>query len=76
MEPIQVSSPGPLRTSKVVHRVNSMDMNMHVDYKLKKLVVKYLIVRDPTVLTDNFHQSLKMAPPLEKRLERDGMLDN
>ena len=76
MEPIQVSSPGPLRTSKLVHLVNSMDINMHVDYKLKKLVVKYLIVRDPTVLTDNFHQSLKMATPLEKRLERDGMLNN
>ena len=51
---------------------------MHMDYKLKMMVVKYPIINDPIikdleVLYDNFQQVVKIARVLEKRLKRDGM---
>ena len=36
-----------------------------LDYELKRMVVKYPIIRDPTVLTNNFQQAMKMATALE-----------
>ena len=52
-----------------------LDQLMHVDYELKRMVVKYPIIRDRAVLTDNLQQAVKMATALEKRLNRDGMRD-
>ena len=39
------------------------------------MVVKYPIVKKP-VSTNNFQQAMKLATALEKRLKRDGMLDD
>ena len=47
-----------------------------MDHDLKRMAVKFPIVKDPTVLTNNFLQAMKMATALEKRLKRDGMLDD
>ena len=38
------------------------------------MVVKYPIIKDPSVLFDNFEQAVKIPTALEKRLKRDGML--
>ena len=38
------------------------------------MVVKYPVVKDPSVLSNNFQQAVKMASSLEKRLKRDNML--
>ena len=38
------------------------------------MVVKYPVVKDSSVLSNNFQQAVKMASSLEKRLKRDNML--
>jgi hypothetical protein len=52
-----------------------MENNMWVNKEKKRMVVKYPIIKDPSVLTDNYGQAVKMTTSLEKRLVRDGMLD-
>ena len=47
-----------------------MENNMSVDQVQKRMVVKYPVMKDPSVLSDNYGQA-----SLEKRLVRDGMMD-
>ena len=42
---------------------------MLVEAENKRMVLKYPIVKDPSVLSNNFQQAVKMASSLEKRLK-------
>jgi hypothetical protein len=48
-----------------------MENNMWVDQEKKRMVVKYPVVKDPSVLSNTYSQAVKMATSLEKRLVRD-----
>ena len=52
-----------------------IEQNMRVATKKKRTVVKHLVVKDPSVLSNNYQQAVKMASSLEMRLKRVNMLD-
>ena len=52
-----------------------LEQNMRMDHGLKRMVVKYPIVKKP-VSTNNFQQAMKLATAFKNGLKRDGMLDD
>ena len=46
-------------------RKEQAEQEMWVDAENKRMVVKYPIVKDPSDLSNNFHQAVKMAFSLE-----------
>ena len=52
-----------------------IEQNMWVATKKKRIVVKHLVVKNPSVLSNNYQHAVKMTSSLEKRLKRDNMLN-
>ena len=56
-------------TRKELAELLQMVQKMLVEAENKRMVLKYPIVKDPSVLSNNFQQAVKMASSLEKRLK-------
>ena len=52
-----------------------MQVKMTLDRDRNIMVCEYPVVKDHSVLTDNKRQVIKMGEGLEKKLKRDGTMD-